>query len=201
MSLTVILLFLVALTLLGIVALYNQLARLRNATANARAQIDVQLKRRYDLIPNLVEVARKYMAHERETLEAVTAARNAASDARQALQRQPASAQAAAALGQTEALLQGRYAQLLAVAEAYPELKADQTMRDLAEEITHTENTVGFARQAYNDSVLDYNNAVVQFPSTVVARLFGFVLLPMLESIQRPEERDAPRVNFSGSSV
>ena len=133
MSLTVILLFLVALTLLGIVVLYNQLARLRNATANARAQIDVQLKRRYDLIPNLVEVARKYMAHERETLEAVTAARNAASDARQALQRQPASAQAAAALGQTEALLQGRYAQLLAVAEAYPELKADQTMRDLAE--------------------------------------------------------------------
>ena len=189
-----------ALVVAWAVAVYNRLVTLRNRIANAYGQIDVQLKRRYDLVPNLVEVARGYLQHEAATLQAVIQARGQAQGAADAARAAPSAAHLGA-LAAAEGALGAGLGRLLAVAESYPELKADAAMRQLSEELASTENRLGFARQAYNDSVLDYNNAVVQFPSTVVARLFGFVLLPMLESIQRPEERDAPRVNFSGSSV
>lgn len=189
MSPSTLALILLAALVLAAMVLYNKLARLRNATANALAQIDVQLKRRYDLIPNLVEVARKYMAHERETLEAVITARNQASQARTELQAHPGNPQAASALMGAEGMLQSGLGRLFALAENYPELKADQTLRDLSEEITHTENRVGFARQAYNDSVLDYNNAATQFPGNLVARLFGHAAMPMLESTTSDAER------------
>lgn len=179
-----------------VIAIFNHLTRLRNTTANALAQIDVQLKRRYDLIPNLVEVARKYMSHEQTTLEAVIAARNQANSARSQLQAQPGSAQAATALMGAEGLLQGSLGRLFAVAEAYPELKADQTLRELNEEMTHTENRVSFARQAYNDSVLDFNNAATQFPNNVVAALFRFPALPMLQSTTSDAERATLRVTL-----
>ena len=176
--------------------LYNRLVTLRNAIGNAFAQIDVQLKRRYDLIPNLLETVRKYLQHERETLEAVTAARSAAQTAAGVARQNPASAGAVSALGTAEGLLGGVLGRLMAVTEAYPELKADQTMRELAEELTSTENRVGFARQSYNDTVLDYNNAAGQFPANLVARLFGFEPAAMLQSTQSVAERQAPRVQF-----
>jgi LemA protein len=177
-------------------AAYNRLARLKNTIVNAFAQIDVQLKRRYDLIPNLVEAARKYIAHERETLEAVIAARNQARAANDALRAQPASAQAAGALGAAEQVLGGRLGQLLAVAENYPELKADATIRELSEELTSTENKVAFSRQAYNDAVLEYNNAGAQFPALLVARLFGFEPSAMLQATESAEERKGVRIQL-----
>ena len=176
--------------------LYNRLVTLRNAIGNAFAQIDVQLKRRYDLIPNLLETVRKYLQHERETLEAVTAARSAAQTAAGVARQNPASAGAMSALGTAEGLLGGVLGRLMAVTEAYPELKADRTMRELSEELTSTENRVGFARQSYNDTVLDYNNAAGQFPANLVARLFGFEPAAMLQSTQSVAERQAPRVQF-----
>jgi LemA protein len=180
----------------AVIVIYNRLVRLRNGIANAFAQIDVQLKRRYDLIPNLVEVARKYLAHERETLEAVTAARNQAFAAANLARGNPMKAESMAALGEAEQHLGGALGRLLAVAESYPELKADRTMRELSEELTSTENRVGFSRQAYNDAVLDFNNGTAQFPANLVAGVFGFAPAAMLQATQSAAERQAPAVHF-----
>jgi LemA protein len=178
------------------IAAYNALVQRRNRIANAFGQIDVQLKRRYDLVPNLVEVAKRYLAHEAVTLEAVVRARSAAVGAAVAVRREPTNAQAVQALTAAEEGLGGSLGRLLAVAEAYPDLKADATMRSLSEELTSTENRVGFARQAYNDEVLAYNDAAVQFPAVLVARVFGFLPAGMLQSTQSAAEREAPRVAF-----
>ena len=187
---------LLALVLFWAVGAYNRLVRLKNAIANAFGQIDVQLKRRYDLIPNLVEVARKYLAHEAETLEAVIAARNQARNAEQTVAASPGNAGAMGALIGAEQVLGSAMGRLFALAEAYPDLKADQTMRELSEELASTENRVGFARQAYNDHVLAYNDAAAQFPTLLVARLFAFLPMPMLESTSSEEERQAVKVAF-----
>ncbi len=181
---------------LAAIVIYNGLVRRRNAIANAFAQIDVQLKRRYDLIPNLVETARKYLQHERETLEAVTAARNQAAAAAGQARLDPSGAAPVAALNAAEGLLGGALGRLMVVAEAYPALKADQTMRELSEELTSTENRVGFARQAYNDAVLDFNDGAGQFPANLVAVLFGFHPASMLQATQSAHEREAPAVRF-----
>jgi LemA protein len=178
------------------VSAYNRLVRLRNQVVNGFAQIDVQLKRRYDLIPNLVEVASKYLQHEAQTLEAVIAARNQARQAEQGAAANPLNGAALGALAGAEQLLGGALGRLFAVAEDYPELKADQTLRDLQEELTHTENRVGFARQAYNDLVLEFNDLALHFPTLLVARLLGFLPLAMLTSTQSEQERQAPRVQF-----
>lgn len=178
------------------VGAYNRLVRLKNAIANAFGQIDVQLKRRYDLIPNLVEVARKYLAHEAQTLEAVIAARNQAQSAEQAVAANPLSVGALGTLAGAEQALGGALGRLFAVAEAYPDLKADQTLRELSEELASTENRIGFARQAYNDHVLEFNDAAAQFPTLVVARLFGFVPQAMIEATQSEAERQPVRVAF-----
>ena len=191
-----ILVLVVAVLAVAVIVIYNRLVRLRNAIANAFAQIDVQLKRRYDLIPNLVETARKYLQHERDTLEAVTAARNQASAAATVARRDPAAAAAMTTLGAAEGALGSALGRLMMVAEAYPELKADQNMRELSEELTSTENRVGFARQAYNDAVLDFNNGAGQFPANMVAGLLGFAPAGMLQSTQSEQERQAPRVQF-----
>lgn len=193
---TWIVLALAAVLLAWAVAIYNALVQRRNRIANAFAQIDVQLKRRHDLVPNLVEVARRYLAHEAATLEAVTRARGAAVSAAAAAREHPANAQAVIALGVAEQALGGSVGRLLAVAEDYPELKADAAMRSLGEELTSTENRVGFSRQAYNDEVLAYNDAVGQFPALVVARALGFDPAGMLQSTQNASEREAPRVAF-----
>ena len=180
------------------VGIYNGLVTARNAYKNAFAQIDVQLQRRFDLIPNLVEVARKYMAHERETLEAVIAARSAAQSGLSAAKANPgdpgAMAQLAAAQGQLNAGL-GR---LLAVAEAYPDLKANQNMMQLTEELTSTENKVAFARQAFNDAVMGYNNRREAFPGNVFAGMFGFAAATLLDIPvdKRDQVREAPKVSF-----
>ncbi|MEO6017748.1 MAG: LemA family protein [Polaromonas sp.] len=178
------------------VGAYNRLIRLKNVIANAFGQIDVQLKRRYDLIPNLVEAAKKYLQHEQSTLEAVTLARNQARIASDAVRSRPASAPAVTALAAAEQALDGSLGRLFAVAEAYPELKADQTIRELSEELTSTENKVGFARQAFNDAVLDYNNAQGQFPAVVLARVFGFMPSAMLQSTESPVERQGIRIQL-----
>ena len=181
-----------------VMGIYNGLVRARNGYRNAFAQIDVQLQRRFDLIPNLVEVARKYMAHERETLEAVIAARSAAQSGLAAAKANPgdpgAMAQLAAAQGQLAAGL-GR---LLAVAEAYPELKANQTMLQLTEELTSAENKVAFARQAFNDAVMAYNNRREVFPNSVFAGMFGFQPATLLEiaADKQAQVREAPKVQF-----
>ena len=180
-----------------VMGIYNGLVRARNGYRNAFAQIDVQLQRRFDLIPNLVEVARKYMAHERETLEAVIAARSAAQSGLAAAKANPgdpgAMAQLAAAQGQLAAGL-GR---LLAVAEAYPELKANQTMLQLTEELTSTENKVAFARQAFNDMVMAYNNKREVFPSSVVAGAFNFAPAALLDiPADKAQVREAPKIQF-----
>ena len=178
------------------VGAYNRLVRLKNIIANAFGQIDVQLKRRYDLIPNLVEAARKYLQHEQDTLEAVIAARNQARSASDAVRCRPGKADAVIALAAAEQTLDSSLGRLFALAEAYPELKADQTIRDLSEELTSTENKVGCARQASNDSVLDYNNAQGQFPALLVARLFGFMPSAMLRATESAVERQAVRIQM-----
>jgi LemA protein len=189
---------LVVLAVLGFwsVGAYNRLVRLRNAIANAFAQIDVQLKRRYDLIPNLVETARKYLEHERETLEAVTAARNQARAAADVARGRPSDAGAVKSLGVAEQVLSGAMGRLMALVEAYPELKADQTLRELSEELTSTENKVAFSRQLFNDATLDYNNAAQQFPTSVLAGLFGFREAAMLQATTSDAERAAVKVQF-----
>ncbi len=185
-----------ALLIFWAVGAYNRLVRLKNIIANAFGQIDVQLKRRYDLIPNLVEAAKKYLQHEQSTLEAVMLARNQARSASDAVRSRPANAAAVVALAAAEQALDGSLGRLFAVAEAYPELKADQTIRDLSEELTSTENKVTFARQAYNDAVLDYNNAQGQFPALMIASLFGFAPSAMLRATESPAEREAVRVQL-----
>jgi LemA protein len=179
----------------GLVA-YNALVRRRNEIGNAFAQIDVQLKRRHDLVPNLVETARRYLQHEQSTLEAVTAARAGARQAADAARRRPAEAAAIGALAGAEGLLDGLLSRLMAVVETYPDLKADATMRELAEELTHTENRIAFARQAFNDAVLDFNNAAQQAPANLVAGLFGFRPAAMLEATRSEAEREPVRVRF-----
>lgn len=175
---------------------YNRLVRLRNAITNGFAQIDVQLKRRYDLIPNLVEATKKYLSHERETLEAVIAARNQAQAAQTSARAAPTTAAAIGALATAETVLGGALGRLFAVAEDYPELKADQTIRDLNEELTSTENKVSFARQAFNDAVLDFNNAAQQFPANLVAGVFSFKEATMLKSTESDEERRTLRIDM-----
>jgi LemA protein len=193
---TIVLLTLSAMLVFWAVGAYNRLVRLKNTIANAFGQIDVQLKRRYDLIPNLVEAAKKYLQHESSTLEAVIAARNQARSASDAVRSRPARAEGVIALAAAEQALSGSLGQLFALAEAYPDLKADQTIRELSEELTSTENKVGFARQAYNDAVLDYNNAQGQFPALVVARLFAFAPSAMLQATENAAERQAVRIQM-----
>ena len=193
---TVIFIAVAALLVFWTVGAYNRLVRLKNIIANAFGQIDVQLKRRYDLIPNLVEAAKKYLQHEHATLEAVIAARNQARSANDAVRSRPGKADAVIALAAAEQALDGSLGRLFAVAEAYPDLKADQTIRELSEELTSTENKVGFARQAYNDAVLDYNNQQGQFPTLLIARIFGFVPSAMLRATESAAERQGVRIQF-----
>ncbi len=193
---TIVSLTLLAMLVFWAVGAYNRLVRLKNSMANAFGQIDVQLKRRYDLIPNLVEAAKKYLQHEQETLEAVIAARNQARSASDRVASRPGQADAVIALAAAEQTLGGSLGRLFALAEAYPDLKADKTIRELSEELTSTENKVGFARQAYNDAVLDYNNAQGQFPALLIARLFGFVPSAMLQATENAVERQAIRIQM-----
>ena len=195
MSLIVILV-LIVLVVFFFVGQYNGLVTARNAFKNAFAQIDVQLTRRYDLIPNLVEIAKGYMKHERETLEAVIQARNSALAGLKAASADPGNAAAVAQLSGAEAQLGGALGRLFALAEAYPDLKANQNMMQLSEELTSTENKVAFARQAYNDAVMTYNNAREVFPSSVVAGMFNFAPAQLLD-IPKPEAREAPKVSFT----
>jgi LemA protein len=178
----------------GIMA-YNRLVSLRNRFKNSFAQIDVQLKRRYDLIPNLVETAKAYMTHERETLEAVIAARNSAAQAEKRVAGDPTDVVAMQALSGAEAGLTSALTRFFALSEAYPDLKADSNMRQLSEELTSTENRIAFARQAYNDSVQSYNTAREVFPANIVANSFNFQEAPLL-LIENEQEREAPRVKF-----
>ena len=178
------------------VAIYNRLRTHKNQVENAFAQIDVQLKRRHDLIPNLVEVARGYMQHEAQTLEAVTRARSAAVSAAEKARQSPGQTEAMGGLMLAEQALVGQMGRLMALTEAYPTLKADARMQQLSEEITSTENRIGFARQAYNDQVLDFNNEAGQFPDLLIARLTGFAHMNMLEPIQNEQERYVPQVKF-----
>jgi LemA protein len=177
------------------VGIYNNLVTLRNRFKNAFAQIDVQLKRRYDLIPNLVETARGYMAHERGTLDEVIAARNMASAANTQAAQNPGSAAAIQQLSGAENALTSSLGRLFAVAEAYPNLKASQEMSQLMEELTSTENKVAFARQAYNDSVMLYNTARETFPSNLFANAFNFAAAELFV-VDKPEEKEAPKVSF-----
>ena len=177
--------------------IYNGLVTSRNGWKNAFAQIDVQLQRRFDLIPNLVETAKAYMGHERETLEAVIAARSAAQSGLAAAKAHPGDADAMAQLAASQGQLNGVLGRLLAVAEAYPDLKANQNMMQLTEELSSTENRVAFARQAYNDAVMAYNNQRETFPSVLLANAFGFGPAALLEiPADRPEVREAPKVQF-----
>jgi len=181
--------------LMWLVGAYNRLVALRNRFKNAYAQIDVQLKRRYDLIPNLVETAKGYIKHERGTLEAVVAARNAASAANIRAAQNPGDAAAMKELSGAETALTSTLGRLFAVAEAYPDLKANTTMMTLMEELTSTENKVAFARQAYNDSVMAYNTQRETFPTNMVAGPFNFGPAELFV-IEKPEEKEAPKVTF-----
>ena len=186
----------VLLLVLWVIGLYNGLVVLRNRYKNAYAQIDVQLKRRYDLIPNLVETAKGYLKHERETLEAVIAARNQAAGAAAALAKMPGDATAMRAFAQAETGLAGVLSRLMAVAERYPDLKANEQMSRVSEELASTENRIAFARQHYNDEVTAYNVKRELFPSSLVAGIFNFAPASLLESTQSEAERTAPQVKF-----
>ncbi|HWA09262.1 MAG TPA: LemA family protein [Opitutaceae bacterium] len=179
-----------------IAGIYNSLVALRNRFKNAFAQIDVQLKRRYDLIPNLVEVAKGYMKHESSTLEAVIKARNIAYTASQAAATNPADAAAVKNLLSAESGLTGALSRLMVVSEQYPDLKANQNMLQLTEELTSTENKISFARQAYNDSVMTYNTTRETFPNVIFAGMFGFTAAQLFQ-IDDATERNAPKVSFS----
>ena len=178
------------------VTVYNGLVSYRNRFKNAFAQIDVQLKRRHDLIPNLVETAKGYMKHERETLDAVIRARNTAATAVQAARSDPGDPRAMQALQQAEGQLNGVLGRLFALAEAYPDLKANQNMMALQEELTSTENKVAFARQAFNDSVMEYNTRRESFPDNMFAAFFKFSPAELLQATESAEERAAPQVSF-----
>jgi LemA protein len=188
-------LVLLVLSVLYVVSIFNDLVALRNRLKNAFAQIDVQLKRRYDLIPNLVETAKGYLKHERGTLEAVISARNTAVSANQKVAGNPTDAGNMQALLGAEGALTGALGRLFALSEAYPDLKANQTMMQLSEELTSTENKVAFARQAYNDSVMTYNTAIQVFPNVLIAGPFNFREASLFE-IQAEAERAAPKVSF-----
>lgn len=193
--------FLVFLAILGVVifwaiAIYNRLINERNRVKNAFAQIDVQLTRRHDLIPNLVEMVKGYMKHERETLEAVISARDSASASLDAAKADPANAQAIKELGASEGALTSALGRLFALSEAYPDLKANQNMMQLQEELASTENKVAFSRQAFNDAVLQYNNTAENFPNNIIAGFFNFELASFLE-IESPEKREVPEVGFT----
>jgi len=179
-----------------LVSMYNRLVTSRNAFKNAFAQIDVQLTRRYDLVPNLVEIAKGYLKHERETLEAVIRARNNAIEGLKVAAADPGNIAAVQQLSGADAQLSGALGRLFALAEAYPDLKANQNMMQLSEELTSTENKVAFARQAYNDAVMGYNNQREVFPSSVVAGMFNFQAGQLLD-ISKPEAREAPKVSFT----
>jgi LemA protein len=192
----IILLALIALVVFWAIGAYNRLIGLRNQFKNAFAQIDVQLKRRYDLIPNLVETAKAYMKHERETLEAVIQARNGAVNANASAAADPGDPAAMQGLVAAEGALRGALGRLFALAEAYPDLKANQNMMQLTEELTGTENKISFARQAFNDSVMGYNTAVEQFPSNVIAGAFAFKQAELLEATESADEKKPVRVQF-----
>jgi len=179
------------------IAVYNRLVVLRNRFKNAFAQIDVQLKRRYDLIPNLLESVKGYMQHERGTLEAVIQARGAAVSAEGRAAAAPGDPAAMRALAQAEGALGGALGRLLAVFEAYPDLKANQNVAALQEELSSTENKIAFARQAYNDSVMEYNTQRETFPDNLFAGAFGFTSAELLQATESAEERKAPKVSFS----
>jgi LemA protein len=179
-----------------VIAIYNRLVVLRNRFKNAYAQIDVQLKRRYDLIPNLVEAAKGYIAHERGTLEAVTAARGAAVSAAQRAAGAPGDPAAMQGLSQAEGALGGALGRLLAVFEAYPDLKANQNVLAVQEELASTENKVAFARQGYNDAVMEYNTKRESFPENTMAGMFGFGPAELLQATESAAERQAPKVSF-----
>jgi LemA protein len=200
MSSLLILLIIVGLVVVALmwgVGIYNGLIAARNAFKNAFAQIDVQLQRRFDLIPNLVETAKGYLTHERETLEAVIAARGAAVSGLAAAKANPGDAAAMAELAQSQGALNGALGRLMMVAEAYPDLKANQNMMQLTEELTTTENKVAFARQAYNDSVMAFNNKREVFPSSLLAGMFNFAQAALLDiPADKAEVREAPKVQF-----
>ena len=195
MTAIIILVILIALVL-AVIAIYNGLVTQRNRYKNAFSQIDVQLKRRYDLIPNLVEVVKGYMKHERETLEAVIQARNSAVNASQQASGNPGDPGAMKNLSSAEGMLSGALGRLFALSESYPDLKANQNMMQLQEELSSTENRISFARQAFNDAVMAYNIAREKFPNTVIAGMFNFTEAQLLESTETPEERKAPKVSF-----
>ena len=181
---------------LWVTGIYNTLVELRNRFKNAFAQIDVQLKRRYDLIPNLVETAKGYLKHERETLEAVIKARNIALAASQSAAANPADANAVRGLVAAETGLAGALSRLMVVSEQYPDLKANQNMMQLTEEMTSTENKIAFARQAFNDSVMTFNTTRETFPNVIFAGMFGFQSAELFK-IEDPAERNAPKVSFA----
>jgi LemA protein len=191
----IVVLAVVVVLLLAVIGLYNGLVSLRNRFKNAFAQIDVQLKRRYDLIPNLVETAKGYIKHERETLEAVVKARNQAVNAGQQAAAHPDSPAAMQGLLGAESALAGAMSKLMVVVERYPDLKANQTMGQLMEELTSTENKVAFARQAYNDAVMQYNVTREKFPAVMLAGAMGFQAATLFE-ITAAAEREAPKVRF-----
>lgn len=195
MLVAIIVIAVVVLVVLMVIGLYNRLVSLRNRYKNAYAQIDVQLKRRYDLIPNLVETAKGYMAHERQTLEAVIAARNQAMAAGKAAAASPGDPDAMKGLLGAEGVLAGAMSRLLVTVERYPDLKANQHMSQLMEELTSTENKVAFARQSYNDSVMIFNTSCETFPAVLLAGPFGFRPATLFE-ITVPQEREAPKVSF-----
>jgi len=195
MSTFIVLLIIVVAVAVFVIGIYNRLVSLRNRVKNGFAQIDVQLTRRYDLIPNLVETVKEYMRHERDTLEAVIEARNSAVNGLKAAASDPSNAAAIKALTAAETTLGGTLGKLFALAEAYPDLKANQTMMRLQEELASTENKVAFSRQAFNDTVLTYNNACETFPNNFIANLFTFEPAEFLE-IEAKERREAPQVTF-----
>ncbi|TVR04240.1 MAG: LemA family protein [Deltaproteobacteria bacterium] len=191
----IILLVVMALIAFLVIGIYNRLVTLRNRYQNQYSQIDVQLKRRYDLIPNLVETAKGYMQHERETLEAVIQARNQAMAANQRAAQNPGEPQAMAGLMGAEAMLTGSLGRLFALSESYPDLKANENMGRLMEELTSTENRIAFARQGFNDAVTVYNTEREKFPNSAIAGAFNFQRAQLLE-LTAPEEREAPKVSF-----
>ena len=186
---------LIVILFIAVVGMYNGLVTLRNRYKNAFAQIDVQLKRRYDLIPNLVETAKGYMKHERETLEAVIQARNQAAAASKAAAQNPGDTGAMTGLLGAEGALTGALGRLFALSEAYPDLKANQNMMQLTEELTTTENKISFARQAYNDAVMVFNTKRETFPTNIVANMFNFTQASLFE-IEDEAQKEAPTVSF-----
>lgn len=195
MSGSIIALAVIAVVGMAIIGMYNRLVGLRNRFKNAFAQIDVQLKRRYDLIPNLVETAKSYLKHERETLEAVVSARNQASQASQGAAKSPGDLAAMQTLVSAETVLGGAMGRLMAVVESYPDLKANENMSRLMEELSSTENKIAFARQAFNDAVMNYNTACETFPSVLIANTFGFTEASLFE-ITEDAQKEVPKVSF-----